>query len=184
VRAATAGPRPGRTATAAPAGRGYRRFLRQPTSIALVLVVVAVVVAVAVTALTSAGGNRATASPPSAAQAAVVVQGTGGTWTNVTPDLLAGMLAHKDFVLLNVKTPYVGEIDGTDLYIPYDQLAARASELPASKDAKILVYCRSGVESAAAAQTLVGLGYTNVWNLAGGMNAWQASGRTLVNRNR
>ena len=144
----------------------------------------AVVVAVAVTALTSAGGNRATASPSAAAQAAVVVQGNGGTWTNVTPDLLAGMLTHKDFVLLNVKTPYIGEIDGTDLYIPYDQLAARASELPASKDAKILVYCRSGVESSAAAQTLVGLGYTNVWNLAGGMDAWQASGRTLVNRNR
>jgi len=40
------------------------------------------------------------------------------------------------------------------------------------KSAKVLVYCRSGVESAQAAQTLLTLGYTSVWNLDGGMNAW------------
>jgi phage shock protein E len=94
------------------------------------------------------------------------------------------MLTHKDFTFVNVKTPYIGEIDGTDLYIPYDQLTARASQLPADKSSKILVYCRSGVESAQAAQTLLNLGYTNVWNLDGGMNAWQSSGRTLVQKNR
>jgi len=94
------------------------------------------------------------------------------------------MLDHKDFTLINVKTPYIGEIVGTDLFIPYDQLGARAGELPASKSARVLVYCRSGVESAQAVQTLLHLGYTNVWNLDGGMNAWQSSGRTLVNKNR
>ena len=114
----------------------------------------------------------------------VVVPGKGGSWTSVSPDQLAAMLGHKDFTLLNVKTPYIGEIAGTDLYIPYDQLSTRAAELPAAKDARILVYCRSGVQSAAAAQTLLDLGYTNVWNLDGGMNAWQATGRTLVNKNR
>jgi rhodanese-related sulfurtransferase len=40
------------------------------------------------------------------------------------------------------------------------------------------------VESAQAAQALLGLGYTNVLNLDGGMNAWQSSGRTLVQKNR
>jgi len=113
-----------------------------------------------------------------------VHQGNGGQWTNVTPDRLAQMLGHKDFTFVNVKTPYIGEIDGTDLYIPYDQLTAHASQLPQAKDAKILVYCRSGVESAQAAQTLLSLGYTNLWNLDGGMNAWQSSGRTLVQKNR
>jgi rhodanese-related sulfurtransferase len=111
-------------------------------------------------------------------------QGRGGHWTNVSADQLAQMLQKKDFTLVNVKTPYIGEIQGTDLYIPYDQISGRAAELPANKTAKILVYCLTGHSSAVAAQTLLDLGYTNVWNLDGGMQAWQASGRTLVNLNR
>jgi rhodanese-related sulfurtransferase len=121
----------------------------------------------------SAGGSDGT-----------VVQVRGGHWTNITPDRLASMLEKKDFTLLNVKTPYIGEIAGTDLYIPYDQVAARSTELPTDKSAKIVVYCRSGNESAIAAQTLVDLGYTNIDNLDGGMNAWTASGRSLVQLNR
>ena len=112
--------------------------------------------------------------------AGTVVEGNGGHWTNITPDTLAAAMTHKDFTLLNVKTPYIGEIRGTDLYIPYDQVAGRASELPADKTAKIVVYCRTGHESAIAAQTLLDLGYTNIENLDGGMTAWTASGRPLV----
>jgi rhodanese-related sulfurtransferase len=123
-------------------------------------------------------------SNPSPSPSGMVVASQAVRWTDVAPDQLAVMLEHKDFTLVDVKTPYVGEIDGTDLYIPYDQLAARASQLPANKAAKILVYCRSGVQSAQAAQTLLSLGYTNIWNLAGGMNAWQQSGRAIVDKNR
>ena len=94
------------------------------------------------------------------------------------------MLDHKDFTLLNVKTPYSGEIAGTDLYIPYDQVATRVGELPADKNAKLVVYCRSGHESAIAAQTLLDLGYANIDNLDGGMTAWIASGRQLVTLDR
>ena len=75
-----------------------------------------------------------------------VVQANGGQWTNITPDSLATMLGNKDFTLLNVKTPYIGEIAGTDLYIPYTDLTARAAQLPADKGARIVVYCRSGNE--------------------------------------
>jgi len=129
--------------------------------------------------------NGSGSSPASGLAAGETIhQGTGGTWTNVTPDRLAQMLQNKDFTFVNVKTPYSSEIDRTDLYIPYDQLTARVSQLPAAKNAKILVYCRSGAESAQAAQSLLALGYTNVWNLEGGMTAWQSSGRSLVNKNR
>ncbi len=144
--------------------------------------VVALVAVLAISFVALGGGGSGPA--PSTASGESIVQGQGGHWTSVTPDRLAEMLTHKDFTFVNVKTPYIGEIDGTDLYIPYDQLSARASQLPADKSARILVYCRSGVESAQAAQTLLNLGYTNVWNLDGGMNAWQSSGRTLVQKNR
>lgn len=110
----------------------------------------------------------------------VVVQASGGRWTNITAARLASMLTQKDFTLLNVKTPYSGEIAGTDLYIPYTEIKARAAELPALRTARIVVYCRSGHESAIAAQALIDLGYTNIYNLDGGMAAWTANGGQLV----
>jgi rhodanese-related sulfurtransferase len=162
---------------AAPAATNRNRLYLAIASGAFALLAVIVIGFVAF------GGTGSNAAP-SLSTGETIVQGQGGHWTNVTPDRLAQMIQSKDFTLVNVKTPYIGEIDGTDLYIPYDQLTASASELPSTKSAKILVYCRSGVQSAQAAQTLLDLGYTNVWNLDGGMNAWQASGRALVNLNR
>lgn len=113
-----------------------------------------------------------------------VEQGRGGSWTNVTADRLASMLTAKDFTLVDVKTPYIGEIEGTDLYVPYTDIAARAAELPADRSARIVVYCRAGNESRVAAQALLDLGYTNVWNLDKGMESWLGSGRTIVQKAR
>ncbi|RMF32566.1 MAG: rhodanese-like domain-containing protein, partial [Chloroflexi bacterium] len=42
----------------------------------------------------------------------------------------------------------------------------------------------SGSMSAIAARTLVKLGYTDVWNLDGGMIAWKAAGYSLVDKGR
>ena len=163
---------------AAPAATNRNRLYLAIAGGALALLAV---IAIGFVALRDGGGSNAALS---LSTGETIVQGQGGQWTNVTPNRLAQMIQSKDFTLVNVKTPYIGEIDGTDLYIPYDQLTARASDLPTTKSARILVYCRSGVESAQAAQALLNLGYTNVWNLDGGMNAWQASGRTLVQKNR
>ena len=191
-RPGTAGRRSADGATAAsgtikPSLTTDRRARFSLLAVVIFFVVVVVIAADLVFgALTGGSGSAGSTGTPAAApsQIGAIVQGRGGHWTNVSANQLADMLTHKDFTLVNVKTPYIGEIDGTDLYIPYDQLAARASTLPADKGARILVYCRSGVESAQAAQTLLDLGYTNIWNLDGGMNAWQASGRQLVTKNR
>jgi rhodanese-related sulfurtransferase len=145
---------------------------------------VAVIAVVAGWAILSGSPGKGSPTASTGAPQGTVVQANGGHWTNITPDTLAGMLNAKDFTLLNVKTPYIGEIAGTDLYIPYTDLAARASQLPSNKSARIVVYCRSGNESAIAAQTLIDLGYTTTDNLDGGMNAWTASGRQLVQLNR
>lgn len=161
---------------------------RQNRIIGVVAVVVVAVLAIGVgwmfISRPSGGVAAGTGGAAMAATQGTVEQGNGGSWTNVSADTLAAMLAKKDFTFLNVKTPYIGEIEGTDLYIPYTELQAKAAALPKDKAAPIVVYCRAGNESRIAAQTLIDLGYTDIINLNGGMAEWTASGRQIVNKNR
>lgn len=103
----------------------------------------------------------------------------GGSYKNVTPKELNTILKNKDFVFINVHIPFAGNISGTDLSIPYDQIEQNLAQLPAEKDAKIVLYCSSGHMSQIAAEKLVALGYTNVWNLKGGMTDWKQAGFEL-----
>jgi len=105
----------------------------------------------------------------------------GGSYQNIAPAELNTMLKSKDFVFVNVHIPFAGNIAGTDLSIPYDQIgtAKNLAQLPTDKNAKIVLYCRSGRMSAIAAEELVALGYTNIWNLDGGMDAWEQAGFDL-----
>jgi rhodanese-related sulfurtransferase len=104
---------------------------------------------------------------------------SGGSYTRVSATELQAMLRNKDFAFVNTHIPFEGNIPDTDLSIPYNEIEQNLDRLPADKDAKIVLYCRSGRMSADAAQTLVGLGYTNVWDLAGGMIAWEEAGLSL-----
>lgn len=102
----------------------------------------------------------------------------GGSYYNINADELKTILNNKDFVFVNVHIPFEGNIADTDLSIPYDQITEPANlvQLPADKNDKIVLYCRSGRMSAIAAEELVKLGYTNVWNLKGGMLEWERTG--------
>jgi rhodanese-related sulfurtransferase len=93
---------------------------------------------------------------------------------------LAAMLAQKSFFLVNVHIPYEGEIKDTDAFIAYDSIADNLDKLPQDKNAKIVVYCRSGRMSAIAARELVRLGFTQVSDLAGGMIDWKKSGYKII----
>lgn len=106
---------------------------------------------------------------------------TGGTYQNITPDELNTMLKDQDFVFVNVHIPFEGNIADTDLSIPYNEIEQNLSQLPSDKNAKVVLYCRSGRMSAIAAEKLVGLGFTNIWNLDGGMVGWEQTGFDLEN---
>ncbi|MBP7175182.1 MAG: rhodanese-like domain-containing protein [Thermoclostridium sp.] len=75
----------------------------------------------------------------------------------------------ESIILLDVRTEveYQEKHIPGSLLIPLSDLEDRVeSEIP-DKDAVLFVYCRSGNRSATASKTLVGLGYTKVYDLGG-----------------
>ena len=111
------------------------------------------------------------------------VKVSGGSYRNVgSGELWRIMLQKKDFPLINVHIPYEGELPQTDALIPYEEVEKHLDKLPRSRDAKIVLYCMSGRMSAIAAETMVRLGYRNVWNLKEGMREWQKKGFPLLDK--
>ena len=79
----------------------------------------------------------------------------------------------EEFVLLDARTEEEfseGHIPGA-IVIPHDEIFERAeAEIP-EKDVPVFVYCRSGNRSKVAAEALVSLGYSEVYEF-GGINTW------------
>ena len=74
--------------------------------------------------------------------------------------------------LLDVREPNefaTARIEGSKL-IPLSELASRLGEVPA--DERIIVHCKLGGRSAKAVSLLQQHGFSNVWNVAGGIAAW------------
>lgn len=98
----------------------------------------------------------------------------------VTAKELNSLLEDEDLVLINVHKPYEGEIAGTDKFIDYDMMKAGKDKLPSDKNAKIVLYCRSGSMSEEALLTLKSMGYRNVSHLDGGMLSWDKAGYQVL----
>ena len=133
-------------------------------------------------ALLSAAGCSTTpsAAPASAAPMAAAAPAQSGAFVDITVPQYLAMAETTDFFVVNVHIPFEGDLPGTEASIAFNEIQNHLGELPADKSARILLYCKSGRMSVTAAQTLAGLGYTAVYSLAGGMNAWTAAGQTLA----
>ena len=96
----------------------------------------------------------------------------------ITVDQLRERLATKPSpFVLDVRQPEehaVSRIEGAVL-IPLGELPTRLAELP--RDCPIVVACKSGGRSARATQFLMAQGFTDVANLIGGNDQWQATQR-------
>lgn len=83
------------------------------------------------------------------------------------------MAEQTGFVILDVRTQSefdTGHIEGAIL-LPLDEIKTKAKDILLDKNQLILVYCRSGNRSRTAANELVQLGYTNVYDF-GGIIQW------------
>jgi adenylyltransferase/sulfurtransferase len=86
-------------------------------------------------------------------------------------DLKAKMEAGTELVLVDIREPYEHEIcDIGGLLIPMRGIGSRLGEL--DRNAATVVYCRIGVRSAEVVRMMLNAGFTQVWNLRGGLHAW------------
>lgn len=83
-------------------------------------------------------------------------------------------------LLLDVREPgeFTGELGHVpgSLLIPLSQLAARIGELQSMQHCPVIAVCRAGVRSTTAAAILTSLGFEHVFNMKGGMLAWNDRG--------
>jgi len=91
-------------------------------------------------------------------------------YRKIPPQEAKSMMVDKSVVILDVRTEaefVQGHLEGSIL-IPNETIttAGRPAALP-DLDAVILVYCRSGNRSSQAAEKLVTLGYTQVYDFGG-----------------
>jgi rhodanese-related sulfurtransferase len=130
-----------------------------------------VVVTAGCSAATTATSAPSAVTPVSAPAPAPVRQ--------VDPAAFAAEIDGGRFAI-NVHIPNEGSLPGTDLPLPYNEIEQRSTELPADHDTPLAIYCMTGHMSAIAGQTLTGLGYTDIVELRGGMQAWQVVGQPFI----
>lgn len=85
------------------------------------------------------------------------------------------LINRQDAAVIDVREP--GEFRGGHIpnarNIPLGQIAGKLKDLEKLKDKPLVLSCQTGSRSAQAAATLKQAGFAEVYNLAGGMNAWQ-----------
>ncbi len=90
-------------------------------------------------------------------------------------ELQGRLQSGKQPCLLDVRTPEewsICRLAGARL-IPLQELEGRVDEI--DRDREIVVYCHIGLRGSAAAELLRNRGYSRVWNLVGGIDAWAAA---------
>jgi rhodanese-related sulfurtransferase len=98
----------------------------------------------------------------------------------VNPTEFSELIKKGDGFLLDVHIPEQTHIPGTDAFVPYNEVLKNIGQLPQDKSTPILVYCRSGSMSKTASEEIVNLGYTNVYDLEGGINAYREQNNEVV----
>jgi len=82
--------------------------------------------------------------------------------------------ANRNIILLDVRSEEeykAKHIPGATL-LPLPEIESKAANVLPDKNAVILVYCRSGVRSRNASNQLVSMGYSQVYDIAGGISGW------------
>jgi rhodanese-related sulfurtransferase len=92
------------------------------------------------------------------------------------------MHGRKECLVIDVRTPQetaAGVLPGA-LKININDAAFDQQVSRLEREKPVFVYCRSGARSSSAMQKMKAMGFKEVYNLAGGIMAWQRAGYPVV----
>lgn len=101
--------------------------------------------------------------------------------TPANPGLVTQLINHEEAMVVDVRSKEdfaKGHIQNAR-NMPLDTFEAQAEQLDKFRDKPVVVYCTSGMRSAKALAILKKAGYSRIYNLDGGLDAWSAAGYPL-----
>ena len=103
-------------------------------------------------------------------------------YSSVSPTESTQMINHDDALILDVResNEYSEGHIINSLHIPLSGLKKRINDLDKHKAKKVIVACRSGHRSSQACATLKKEGFEHVFNLRGGVMAWESANLPLI----
>jgi phage shock protein E len=101
----------------------------------------------------------------------------------VDPVEFSEVIAQPGVIILDVRTPEefnVGHIpNAININVADSNFSSEVSKL--DKNATVAVYCRSANRSAVATNEMADLGFTDMYDMQGGIIDWEAAGGPVVN---
>ena len=103
-----------------------------------------------------------------------VAHSDSGEMESISPKEAAAMNTGKEAIIVDVRedTEWNEQHIPGAIHIPLAQLNERLSELKQYKDSPVITQCRSGRRSAQAFDVLKSAGFSKVYNMDGGIIAW------------
>ena len=116
----------------------------------------------------------------------VVISGLGLLWPLFVRSGAKGVNPAEATLLINRQDAHVVDVREAEEFasghlpearnVPVGQLGDRIAEIEKYKDKPLIVCCASGMRSSKACRELKGLGFAQLYNLTGGIDAWTQAG--------
>jgi len=105
-------------------------------------------------------------------------------YSSISPSQCTQMINHENALILDVRenNEYSGGHIINSLHIPLSSLKTRLADIEKHKTQKVIIACRSGNRSSQACATLRKEGFEQVFNLSGGVMAWENASLPLIKK--
>ena len=105
-------------------------------------------------------------------------------YNDVDPDETVRLINRENAALLDLRESH--ELGGKTIrnakHLPVSVLQQRLADIAPLKDTPLIAFCASGVRAPAACRVLKKNGFLKVYNLKGGITAWQQANMPLVKK--